>query len=258
MSRLISIIIATYNAAETLELSFQSIFAQANSKYELLVIDGGSTDNTVEIIKKYESNISYWISEPDNGIYDAWNKGIAKASGDWIMFLGADDQLIHDALNSYLQFMNQNVKDGNFDFISSRVQMIDKNGKPIRIKGWPFEWPLFLKEMTVAHPGALHSKKLFQRYGEFDTRYKIVGDYEFLLRPGDSLKALFMDKVTVLMSEGGVSDSVNSIKEHYKAVIETGKYPKYKAFTNSIIVYAKLVIRNRARKVGLNLNLRKA
>jgi len=258
MSRLISIIIATYNAAETLELSFQSIFAQANSKYELLVIDGGSTDNTVEIIKKYESNISYWISEPDNGIYDAWNKGIAKASGDWIMFLGADDQLIHDALNSYLQFMNQNVKDGNFDFISSRVQMIDKNGKPIRIKGWPFEWPLFLKEMTVAHPGALHSKKLFQRYGEFDTRYKIVGDYEFLLRPGDSLKALFMDKVTVLMSEGGVSDSVNSIKEHYKAVIETGKYPKYKAFTNSIIVYAKLVIKNRARKVGLNLNLRKA
>lgn len=258
MTNLISIIIATYNAEEVLKRCILSILSQKELNYELLIIDGKSTDSTTKIIKKYESNISYWISEPDKGIYDAWNKGIVKASGDWIMFLGADDQLMPDALNSYLHFMNQNAINNNVDFISSRVQMIDKKGNPIRIKGWPFEWPLFLKEMTVAHPGALHSKNLFQKYGEFDTQYKIVGDYEFLLRAGASLKALFMDKVTVLMSEGGVSDSVNSIKEHYKAVIETGKYPKHKAFTNSIIVYLKLETKNFTRKFGFDLHLRKA
>jgi len=254
----ISIIIATFNAGKYLQNCLNSIIPEKTKNVELIIIDGGSKDNTVQIIENNKQYINYWISEPDNGIYDAWNKGIDKATGDWIMFIGADDKLVPDALTMYTDFMLEKNVNGNVDFISSRVQMIDNQNKPIRIKGWEFEWPLFLKEMTIAHPGALHSKNLFRKYGQFNTDYKIVGDYELLLRPGKTFKTLYMNKVTVLMSEGGVSDSTSSIKEHYKAVTETGKYPKHKALTNAIIIFLKLKIKKTARKIGFNIYLRKA
>jgi glycosyltransferase involved in cell wall biosynthesis len=252
----ISIITATYNAGLCLERLIKSIIPQKTQGIEFIIIDGDSIDGTLSIIKQYQEYVDHFISEPDNGIYDAWNKGIKVATGEWIMFLGADDQLVVDAIKNYRQFIQMATE--TVDFISSRVQMIDKDGKLIRIKGWIFEWPLFLKEMTVAHPGALHSKRLFQRYGNFDTTYKIVGDYEFLLRPGISLKARYMDKVTVLMSEEGVSDSPAAIMEHYRATTTTGKYPKHKALVNIIIVNVKFRLKKLARKLGLNLYLRKA
>jgi glycosyltransferase involved in cell wall biosynthesis len=258
MSKSISIIIATYNADKFLEFCLASIIPQLNDQVELIIIDGDSKDLTVEIIQKYETYVSYWISEQDRGIYDAWNKGIKASNGDWIMFIGADDQLMPDALTIYQQFINYNLGATNIDLISSRVQMIDENSKEIRIKGWPFLWPMFLKEMTIAHPGALHSKKLFEKFGNYNIDYKIVGDYELLLRAGAYLKSLYLDAITVIMSEGGASDSVKSIKEHYKAVTTTGKYPKHLAFLNAILVYLKFKIKKLSRKIGLNLYLRKS
>lgn len=258
MSSTISIIIATYNAEKYLQNCLNSIIPQLNETIELIIIDGGSKDDTVEIIKKNRQHISCFITEPDKGIYDAWNKGIKNTTGDWIMFVGADDQLMPNALNIYNQFIVDNVESDDIDFISTRVRMIDENGNTIRIKGWPFLWPVFLKEMTIAHPGALHSKRLFEKYGNFNIDYKIVGDYEFLLRAGDSLKSLYLDTVTVIMSEGGASDSVKSIKEHYKAVTTTGKYPKHLALLNAILVYSKFRVKKLGRKIGLNLYLRKS
>ncbi|GGF12559.1 glycosyltransferase family 2 protein [Flavobacterium limi] len=257
-NNVITIVTATYNAGKYLEKCLNSIIPQLNNEVELIIIDGGSKDNTIDIIKKYQNHISHFVSEPDKGIYDAWNKGIEKASGNWVMFIGADDQLVPDALESYRQFIYNNGGANDIDLISSKVQMIDENGKTIRIKGWPFLWPMFLKEMTIAHPGALHAKKLFEKYGNYDINYKIVGDYELLLRGKDSLKTLYLDKVSVIMSEGGASDSVKSIKEQYKAVVSTGKQPKYLAFINIAIIYCKFKIKKSFRKIGLNLYLRKS
>lgn len=256
--KMFSIIIATYNAEKYLQHCLNSIIPQLNETIELIIIDGESKDDTVGIIKNNKHYISYFITEPDKGIYDAWNKGIKSATGDWIMFVGADDQLMPDALTIYQQFINNNVRATDIHLISSRVQMIDENGKTIRIKGWPYLWPMFLKEMTIAHPGALHSKKLFEKFGNYNIDYKIVGDYELLLRAGASLKSLYLDVITVIMSEGGASDSVKSIKEHYKAVTTTGKYPKHLAFLNAILVYSKFKIKKLGRKIGLNLYLRKS
>ena len=258
MNSKISIVTATYNAGKYLENCLKSIIPQLNNQAELIIIDGGSKDNTVEIIKNYQNDISYFISETDEGIYDAWNKGISNATGDWIMFIGADDQLVSNALESYHQFIKDNSGALNIDLISSKIQMIDEKGNAIRIKGWPFMWPMFLKEMTIAHPGALHSKRLFEKYGKYDVSYKIVGDYELLLRAKDSLKSLYLDKVSVIMSEGGASDSIKSIKEQYKAVISTGNQPRYLAFINISIIYVKFKIKKTCRKIGLNFYLRKS
>lgn len=243
----ISIIIATYNAEKVLQSCLDSIIMQHNDNIEIIIIDGKSTDQTIDIIKNNQYYISQWVSEPDNGIYDAWNKGITLAKNKWIMFLGADDKLTPNALSLYMDFLTHKENVDCLDLITSKVQMTDHLGNLKRIKGTRYQWPLYLKDMAIAHPGALHSKKLFAQYGKFDTTYKIVGDYEFLLRAGGSLNTFFIDAITVHMMEGGVSDSASAIKEHYRAVT-SANYNKTLAQINFIIAYIKFIIRK-----GLNL-----
>jgi glycosyltransferase involved in cell wall biosynthesis len=250
----ISVITAVFNGEKFVEESIKSIIGQKNDNIEYIIIDGGSTDNTVEIIKKYADKIDYFISEPDNGIYDAWNKGVKQAKGDWIMFIGCDDFLVDNALQVFSQFIKN--ADDKTEYISSRRQMIDENNKKIRVIGWEWEWPLFLKFMTVAHTASLHSKKLFEKYGYFDTKYKIVGDYEFLLRPREKLKAQYFDFISVVMREGGTSDTMIAIREQYKAVVTTGGEKKNAALLNFYYICAKHFTKKLLRKVGVNLYLK--
>ena len=105
----ISIVIATYNAGKTLCNCLNSIVTQLTDDVELVIIDGGSRDNTNSIIESYGSQIAYHISEPDKGIYDAWNKGVKKAKGDWIMFVGADDVLLPEAIQTYLEVHHETL-----------------------------------------------------------------------------------------------------------------------------------------------------
>jgi glycosyltransferase involved in cell wall biosynthesis len=257
MKMKISIIVATYNAASYLERLIDSIRIQNVDNLEFIIIDAGSRDGTVELIEKHSEKISYWISESDSGIYDAWNKGVKASSGDWIMFLGADDQLLPGALEKYLAFMAKLPNIDKLDYISSRMKMIDLQGHFIRLKGWAWEWPLFLKDMTVAHPGSLHSKKLFDQYGIFDISYKITGDYELLLRPREKLKAAFFDDVTVLMQEGGASDSLKAIREHERAAVNTGGASAISARLNVCKINLKFRAKALLRKIGLNVYLKK-
>ena len=114
MRKLISIIIATYNAGSTLESCLKSIIAQKNDLIELLIIDGKSSDNTLKIVNAYRNQIDIFISEKDKGIYDAWNKGIVLANGQWIMFIGADDILYSDVLEGYIDFIRLNCQSISF------------------------------------------------------------------------------------------------------------------------------------------------
>ncbi len=251
----ISIIIATYNADNFLAKCLESITSQKESNIEIILIDGGSKDSTVDIIKSYSDVIDFWISEKDNGIYDAWNKGVKKAKGKWIMFLGADDELVPGTLQKYLDFINNSPK--KFDLISSRVQMIDFKGRKIRVIGYPYQWPQFQKSMLIAHPGSLHSKKLFDTYGYYNTSYKIVGDYEFLLRAGSKLKAAFLPEITVIMREGGASDSINAVWEAQKAASTTGRYNKFLSILNAYWTISKFRVKKIARGIGLNVYLKR-
>ena len=121
--KLLSIIIATYNAEKTLQRCLDSIIVQKSEEVELIIIDGGSTDNTVSIIKRNYKIIDYWISEKDKGIYDALNKGIDKANGKWIQFVGSDDFILPDALVDYLEFIKKTNTSG-IDLITARVRIV--------------------------------------------------------------------------------------------------------------------------------------
>lgn len=237
--KLISIIIATYNAGNTLTTCLNSIISQTNEKCEIIIIDGGSKDNTLEIIKEKHSHISYWISESDNGIYDAWNKGINIAQGKWIMFLGADDLLISGALDAYIQYIE---KDGaNFDIISSKLDYVDKNGTHLKYVGEPWNWEKFkMSRMSFAHPGLLHNALLFEKNGLYDTSFKICGDAEFFLRMQGNINAGYLDIITVKMQQGGVSHSAKAIIESYKIRKKNSTLPTSKncyRFLRSLIYF---------------------
>lgn len=217
----ITIITATYNASECLQSCIRSIALQDYPELEYIIIDGGSSDGTLDIIRNNADIISNWISEPDNGIYDAWNKGLKMAKNNWIAFVGADDLLQPRALRKYADLIMKSQC--NLDYISSKVQLINSDGSEISVKGEAWSWKSFSRRMTVSHVASLHHKNLFQEIGNFDTKYKCVGDYELLMRKKQSLKTAFLNEVTVKMRIGGTSFSVMALIETVKAKSRTGK-----------------------------------
>lgn len=221
---LISVIIAVFNGAKYLEGAIESVLAQEYKNYELIIIDGASTDGTIDIINHYTNSIQYTISEVDKGIYDAWNKGLQVATGDWIVFIGADDMLYPYAFKSYVDFIYWHPDRDNLEFVSSKIQIIDDNFNIIQIVGEAWKWLHFKDKMITWHVGTFHSKQLFTKYGIFDEKFKISGDYELLLRPRELLIAAYNPDVTVRMRDGGVSARLlyNAIDETYNAKIKNG------------------------------------
>jgi len=219
----ISIIIATYNAEPYLQLTLDSLKLQTCKNFELIIVDGDSKDNTLSIIMSNKEIITKYISEPDKGIYDAWNKGIKISNGKWICFLGAGDTLIPDAFSKYIELINQVNED--FDYVSARIKRVDESGHFLTEIGEPWNWRNFKKIMTTAHVGSLHNRNLFEELGLFNTDYKICSDYEFLLRKKSDLRCLFLDQIIGCMPIGGVSFSVAALCESAKAKYMTGKQP---------------------------------
>lgn len=215
-----SIIIATYNVGNSIEKTLLSVFNQSYKNFEVIIIDGASTDDTQNYIEKYKSLLAYYVSEPDKGIYDAWNKGLLQAYGKWVAFLGAGDVYLPEALHHYIGKLSS-LPD-SVEFLSSKVAVVDSVGKILFVRGRPWHWPQFLSAMTCAHVGALHSRKLFEKYGYFDSTYRIAGDYEFLMRPRDQLKAAFLPIITVHMMNGGISESSKILAEDRRLKIITG------------------------------------
>ena len=166
---LISVITVVYNGAKYLEKTILSILNQSYPNIEYIIIDGGSTDDTLDIIKKYENYIDYWISEPDNGIYDAMNKGINLALGQWIYFLGSDDicfNVIHRIIGRLC------IK---FDAFYGDVYM---KKKKIIYDGKFNKYKLMLK--NICHQAIFYNSTIFKKR-RFNVKYNILADYEFNL-----------------------------------------------------------------------------
>jgi glycosyltransferase involved in cell wall biosynthesis len=165
---LVSIIIATYNAAQHLPACLRSIFDQAYPAIEIIVIDGGSTDATFSVINEHSDRVAKWVSEPDNGIYDALNKGVKMATGQWLYFLGADDRL----LTGFSQLAEQ-LTDTNTLYYGNTVA----------------DGPLFtgkfsayrLAKYAINHQAIIYPAKAFEKY-TYNTRYRVFADYALNLQ----------------------------------------------------------------------------
>lgn len=200
---IVSIIIASFNAEADLRACIESIRRQSYEPKEVIVIDGGSTDGTIDLLERCGDTISYWTSEPDTGIYSAWNKGLAHTKGQWISFIGADDRYAHDECLSTL--MEGATSNHLPDIVCSKAAWVDATGHIIEIGGGPWDWTQMKRFQTVVHSGMLQRASLFSAHGYFSETYKIAGDYEFLLRLGPRTRAVFIDEVIMHLGTSGIS-----------------------------------------------------
>ena len=239
---LVTIITATYNAEKYLRETINSVIDQTYSNIEFIVIDGQSSDSTTKIIKEFETHIAYWVSEKDRGVYDAWNKALAIAKGEWICFLGADDILTPNAIEDYIQHINS-LKGYKPEFVSSKAKLVSHDLTFIREKGEAWHWNKFKVYMTCVHVGALHHRELFKKFGIYDTKYKVAADYELILRAQDSLKASFLNKHTVLMRVGGLSNNFRVFEETYNAKVFTANRSAVACRIEYLVAISKYLIR---------------
>ena len=205
----LTIITICFNSDKTIERTVQSVCNQKNSELEYIIIDGKSTDSTLEILEKYNSNIDKIISEKDEGIYDAYNKGIENASGDFVMFLNSDDWLESSAISKI--FSSINIKD---DIYYSAINIFDENQKFIRKKKAKRNLiPLWLA-MPYAFPTMIFKRKLLEDIGGFDTSFATISDYDLVIRLIKSkLNFIEIEGPTVNFSRGGISDYGNDTNQ---------------------------------------------
>lgn len=230
---LITVITVVYNGDKYLEETILSVINQTYPNVEYIIIDGGSTDGTLDIIKKYEDYIDYWVSEKDKGIYDAMNKGIDVAMGDYCLFLGADDSLSDGILEQI--FTNLSKK---YLLIYGNIKY--NNGRLVRSK---FSFKTYLHN-TIHHQAAFYNKKLFNVF-RYDLKYKIAADYEmnllFYLNKS-RLESLYIDKVFALCSDNGLS-RINFKASHSEMKrIRTQYFNKYQNIFFDLILNIKLFL----------------
>lgn len=203
----ISVVVAAYNAGYCLQSCISSFAEQDFQRKELIVVDGGSTDETAEVLSRNAKSVSRWISEPDQGICDAWNKGIRMASGRWVLFLGADDCLLSPGLLTDVAAQLEVLPDscrvayGQILSVSRRGAVLAKWGRP-----WDEVKGSFRSMMVIPHQGVFHRRSLFDEVGGFDISLRFAGDYDLLLRAVELSPPHFMEgTVVTAMTVGGVS-----------------------------------------------------
>ncbi|MET1254649.1 glycosyltransferase family 2 protein [Aliikangiella maris] len=197
----ISIISVVYNGQKSIENCILSVAEQTYLNKEHIIIDGGSKDNTVTLIKKHEKKIASWISEPDLGIADAMNKGIKLASGEYLIFIHSDDLFLNN--NSLEQAMYR-INTSNWD-LSLFAVCFGKNNILLNPKSTMF-WINF--KMLSCHQGIIYKRELFEKYGGYSLTYRICMDYEHMLRVyRKNIKIGCLSEVIAKMGDGGISSN---------------------------------------------------
>jgi len=216
---LVTVIVAVFNAGKTLQQCIDSVTSQTYAHTQLIIIDGGSTDNTLEVIKQNSAKINYSVSEKDRGIYDAWNKGLTQAQGQWVCFLGADDYLYDSQVIEKMMGLIADLP-ADIQIAYGQVALVDDAGSEQALLGqeWSEIKQQFKHIMCIPHPAVFHRRTLFEQSGNFNDRFKIAGDYEMLLRAlknGDAFS--LMGLIVVAMRVGGISskprNAIDSFKE---------------------------------------------
>lgn len=197
----LTVITVCLNAANTIERLMQSVLQQSFADYEFIVIDGGSGDGTIECIKKYlGARRVHFVSEKDEGIYDAMNKGLRMASGEWVYFIGSDDVLFHNRV--FETVFGNDVE--SLDVIYGNVKFVHSGD----LYDGAFDHEK-ISQKNICHQALFFRKRIFDELGNFETKYKISADYEFNLRwMGRKLPAKYIAETIAVFNEKGVSGTV--------------------------------------------------
>jgi glycosyltransferase involved in cell wall biosynthesis len=247
---LVSILTVVLNGAQFLEQTIQSVLKQDYGNIEFIVIDGGSTDGTLDVIRKYDHAIDYWISEPDHGISDAFNKAVLLSSGDYLNFQGAGDFLVTPDVISRVMDGIDLQRDM---LVSARVQRVKEHQPDEVVWVAPRHYsPKFHKfsllfRMPLPHQGLLTNWRMFERYGLFDTENVFSMDYEHLLRAyHDFPNVIMRDVIFSAWREGGVgTDRTIEILKEYSRIKQKNKVaPGWVVKLIEYWSFAKLFIKN--------------
>jgi glycosyltransferase involved in cell wall biosynthesis len=233
----LSIITVNLNNVDGLRKTFESVFGQSFSDFEYLVIDGGSTDGSYELIKNNNNLLNYWISETDSGIYQAMNKGIRKAKGEYCLFLNSGDQLINSNILSEVFNFKYHA-----DILYGNMQVV-KNGQVIGLATTPAIITFkTLFEGTIHHQAAFIKRILFESYGLYDEEYRIRSDWGFWIKTVvlNNCTTHFINKVISVYDAGGLSSfrEAIEIEKNETDIILSKSIPMkvladYKMFINS-------------------------
>ncbi len=204
----ISIITAVYNNKDQIAEAIESVLNQSYTDIEYIIIDGASTDGTVEVVKSYGDKISKFISEPDEGIYSGLNKGIHLATGDVIGFLHSDDFYLYDQV---IEEVVEVFKDKDCDGVYGNLIYVDKEDTSRIVRHWEsgeFKYENLKKGWMPPHPAFFVKRKIYEKYGVFDTNFKISADYNFMLKilSKQDFKACYLSQVLYVMRIGGASN----------------------------------------------------
>ena len=230
----ISIITATYNSGQTLTDTLESVLRQSYTNIDYVIVDGGSKDNTLDIIRRYEPRFEghmRWISEPDKGIYDAMNKGIRMATGDVVGLLNSDDFYTS---NDVLETVAKTMSDPNVDAVYGDIHYVNDNDLTRCVRYYSsrvFRRGLMRMGFMPAHPSFYCRRAIYERYGTFDTSLRIAADFENLLRLifVNRIRTKYIPVDFVTMRTGGASSSgmvshKRILKEHMIAYKQNGVY----------------------------------
>ncbi len=224
----VSIITVSYNSEKTIKRTIESVLHQTYQNIEYIVIDGASVDRTVDIVKKFESDFEgrlIWVSEPDRGIYDAMNKGIKKASGDLIGILNSDDYYELDAVENMVRALGKEKYQILYGFMRTL-----RNGEEYSIA---IQTHKDLRNGMIAHPSCFVTKQTYDDLGMYDTKYKSVADYDFMLRMFDCKEVIFKPvyKLIANFEQGGMCSTTMAwlelleLQKEY-GIITSGEYTK--------------------------------
>lgn len=217
---LVSVVTVCLNAEKFIEQCMQSVLSQESENFEYIVIDGGSTDGTVDIIRKYENKLAYWHSKQDRGLAHAFNLGVEHSRGQWLLFLNSDDFFVSSSVLSDISEMLQ--ENSGADVVFGQIQLVSRETRAELLNapmGMDFKWNSYLLRDTIPHPAAFTSRDLFRRIGLFSEDFRIAVDYEHYLRAGRGLHAIHEPVLVSCMREGGMSkrNRLAALREWRKA-----------------------------------------
>ena len=240
----VSIITACYNSQDTIEETLRSVAKQTYQDIEYIIIDGSSTDKTLEIIKKYNNVVTKLISEPDTGVYNAMNKGIKVAAGDLFFFLNADDVFINE---NVIEKFAAEAKKASAGVLLGNILLLNRYTGEMYYEDHKIVDKIRLMTSTIFHPASFFKKEVFEKFGLYNENNKIVSDYEWYanyLQNGGDYK--YIDFPVSIFSLGGLSSDEKHSKIHTKERREI----KEKYFSRQDLKNTELLLKFFPRKIN--------